>query len=126
MGEHKARLAQGSSPAAGKKRVALTPVSQASPTAVKRGRSRPPMANMSPANAKRATLTPVAKVAKKNPIAAMVSDKELNSPQIGNASPIVVKKTPSTATASPICQENSRIRSIQSSSIKEGVANFYS
>eukprot|EP00090_Calanus_glacialis_P039402 TRINITY_DN6859_c0_g1_i1.p1 TRINITY_DN6859_c0_g1~~TRINITY_DN6859_c0_g1_i1.p1 ORF type:complete len:1442 (+),score=690.48 TRINITY_DN6859_c0_g1_i1:85-4410(+) len=101
--EHKARLAQGSSPAAGKKRVALTPVSQASPIAVKRG--RPPMANMSPANAKKATLTPaakVAKVAKKNPLAAMVSDKELNSPKTKIASPITVKKTPSTAIASPI------------------------
>ena len=100
--EHKARLAQGSSPATGKKRVALTSVNQASPIPVKRPNSNP-LSSMSPGNPKRATLTPVAKVAKKkNPIAAMVSDKQLSSPLTKVASPIAIKKTPSTGKASPI------------------------
>jgi len=95
--EHKARLAQGSSPAAGKKRVALTPVLQASPIAVKRANTNP-LAKMVSDGAKKASKSPAASVTagkKKNPIAALSADKELNSPSNKVASPIAVRKTPS-------------------------------
>jgi len=95
--EHKARLAQGSSPAAGKKRVALTSVLQASPIAVKRANTNP-LAKMVSGGAKKPLVTPVATAAtvkKKNPIAALNADKELNSPSSKLASPIAVRKTPS-------------------------------
>jgi len=96
--EHQARLAQGSSPAAGKKRVALTPVVQASPIAVKRANTNP-LAKMVPSGAKKATITPVASAAtgkkKKNPIAALSADQDLSSPSNKVASPIAVRKTPS-------------------------------
>eukprot|EP00092_Neocalanus_flemingeri_P038334 GFUD01041734.1.p1 GENE.GFUD01041734.1~~GFUD01041734.1.p1 ORF type:complete len:1462 (+),score=564.73 GFUD01041734.1:87-4472(+) len=104
--EHKARLAKGSSPVTGKKRVALTQVTQASPIASKRANSTP-LASMSPGNVKRATLTPVAKLLKKkNPITALATGKDLTSPQTKIASPIAIRKTQKAAAshkiASPI------------------------
>merc|ERR1711983_498875 len=95
--EHKARLAQGSSPTPGKKRVALTPVIQASPIAVKRANTNP-LASMTagPGGTKKANLTPVSnRGKKKNPIAALSSDKEMNSSISKVASPIAIKKVPS-------------------------------
>merc|ERR1712025_1479045 len=95
--EHKARLAQGSSPTPGKKRVALTPVVQASPIAVKRANSNP-LAKMVSSGAKKATITPVTSATtgkKKNPIAALSADQDLSSPSSKVASLIAVRKTPS-------------------------------
>lgn len=95
--EHKARLAQGSSPTPGKKRVALTPVIQASPIAVKRANTNP-LASMTagPGGTKNANQTQVSNCGKKkNPIAALSSDKELNSSVSKDASPIAIKKVPS-------------------------------
>ena len=95
--EHQARLAQGSSPAAGKKRVALTPVVQASPIAVKRANTNA-LAKMVSSGAKKATITAVTSATtgkKKNPIAALSADQDLSSPSSKVASPIAVRKTPS-------------------------------